>query len=94
MCRFAGMAVLLPESWHKTDFTGLMSSKPVVSPLGSEEARLCASLRPPLKLHVQFSCMQLSQRFSDAGMREKELNRLVAQVCTRRRADAQAAVSS
>ena len=29
---------------------------------GSEEARLRASLRPPLKLHVRFSRMQLSRR--------------------------------
>jgi len=38
--------------------------------------------------------MQLSQKFSDARMQERELNRLVVQSCTRRRADAQAAVSS
>jgi hypothetical protein len=31
--------------------------------VGSEEARLHAGLRPPLKLHVQFSRMQLSRRF-------------------------------
>jgi hypothetical protein len=30
--------------------------------VGSEEARLRAGLRPPPKLHVQFSRMQLSQR--------------------------------
>ncbi len=30
--------------------------------VGSEEARLHASLRPPLKLHVRFSRMQLSRR--------------------------------
>jgi hypothetical protein len=30
--------------------------------VGSEEARLRASLRPPLKLHVRFSRMQLSRR--------------------------------
>jgi hypothetical protein len=41
--------------------------------VGSEEARLRASLRPPLKLHVRFSRMQLSRRLSDAGMLEKEL---------------------
>ena len=42
----------------------------VVAPLtsvGSEEARLRAGLRPPLKLHVQVSCMQLSRRLSDPG---------------------------
>jgi hypothetical protein len=42
--------------------------------VGSEEARLRASLRPPLKLHVRFSRMQLSRRLSDAGMLEKELS--------------------
>src|SRR5216683_2063944 len=31
-------------------------------PVGSEEARLRAGLRPPLKLHVRFSRMQLSRR--------------------------------
>jgi AraC-like DNA-binding protein len=30
--------------------------------VGSEEARLRASLRPPPKLHVRFSRMQLSRR--------------------------------
>jgi len=30
-------------------------------PVGSEEARSRAGLRPPPKLHVQFSCMQLSR---------------------------------
>ena len=29
--------------------------------VGSEEARLCAGLRPPLKLHGRFSRMQLSR---------------------------------
>ncbi len=32
------------------------------SAVGSEEARLRAGLRPPLKLHVRFSRMQLSRR--------------------------------
>ena len=35
--------------------------------VGSEEARLRASLRPPLKLHVRFSRMQLSRRPSSLG---------------------------
>src|ERR1700760_147265 len=62
--------------------------------VGSEEARLRASLRPPLKLCVQFSRTQLSRRLSNARMLEKELNRLVEQACTRRKAGWQAAVSS
>src|SRR3984893_1183316 len=62
--------------------------------VGSEEARLRASLRPPLKLHVRFSRMQLSRRLSDAGMQEKELSRSTEQARTRRKAWSQAAVSS
>ena len=37
--------------------------------VGSEEARLRAGLRPPLKLHVRISRMQLSQRLSSGGQR-------------------------
>jgi hypothetical protein len=44
-------------------------------PVGSEEARFRAGLRPPLKLHVRFSRMQLSRRLSDTRMQEKVLNR-------------------
>jgi hypothetical protein len=62
--------------------------------VGSEEARLRASLRPPPKLHVQVSCMQLSRRFSEAGMQEKELNQSTAQAHTRRKAWSQAGISS
>ena len=36
--------------------------------VGLEEARLRASLRPPLKLHVRFSRMQLSRRFKTSEM--------------------------
>src|SRR6516162_358274 len=36
--------------------------------VGSEEARLHASLRPPLKLHVRFSRMQLSRRLKTSEM--------------------------
>src|SRR2546426_1979747 len=62
--------------------------------VGSEEARLHAGLRPPLKLHVQVSRMQLSRRLSDAGMTEKELGRATEQARTRRKAWAKAAASS
>ena len=62
--------------------------------VGSEEARLRAGLRPPPKLHVRFSRMQLSRRLSDARMQEKELNRSAEQARTRRRAASLAAVSS
>jgi hypothetical protein len=44
------------ETFHKL-FASLLTL------VGSEEARLRAGLRPPLKLHVQFSRMQLSRRF-------------------------------
>src|SRR5260370_24501895 len=54
---------------------------------GSEQARLRASLRQPPKLPVHISCRQLSRRLSDARMREKELNRVVEQARTRRRAN-------
>src|SRR5205807_8094101 len=36
--------------------------------VGSEEARLRASLRPPLKLHVRYSCMELSRRLKTSYM--------------------------
>jgi hypothetical protein len=35
--------------------------------VGSEEARLRAGHRPPLKLHVRFSRMQLSRRLLLSG---------------------------
>jgi Na+/H+ antiporter NhaD/arsenite permease-like protein len=44
-----------------------------VNDVGSEEARLRASHRPPLKLHVRFSRMQLSRRLKRSGRPEKEL---------------------
>src|SRR6266705_6099384 len=54
--------------------------------VGSEEARLRAGLRPPLKLHVRFSRMQLSRRLTDTGMPEKVLNQASAQARTRHKA--------
>jgi hypothetical protein len=44
--------------------------------VGSEEARLRAGLRPPLKLHVHFSRMQLSRKLNRSEMPTKELARL------------------
>jgi len=41
---------------------GEFLEKAVWREVGSEEARLRASLRPPRKLHVRFSRMQLSRR--------------------------------
>src|SRR4029077_9388236 len=52
------------------------------------------SLRPPLKLHVQVCCMQLSRRLSVVGMTEKELSRATEQARTRREALAKVAWSS
>ena len=55
---------------------------PTFAGVGSEEARIRASLRPPLKLHVQFSRMQLSRRLSHAEMQERELTRSSSQAHT------------
>src|SRR5713101_8294066 len=44
--------------------------------VGSEEARSRAGLRPPLKLHVHISRMQLSRRLSWSEMPTKGLARL------------------
>src|ERR1700687_2793357 len=55
-----------PVTWFSPRFIGV----------GSEEARLRASLRPPLKLHVHFSRMQLSRRLNRSEMPTKELTRL------------------
>ena len=67
---------------------------PRVVGVGSEEARRSAGLRPPLKLDVRFSRIQLSQwRVNNAGS-EKESGRSGARVPTRRTADAPEAVSS
>jgi len=54
--------------------------------VGSEEARFGAGLRPQLKLHVQVSRIELSRRFSVAGMPEKVLDRASEQADTRRKA--------
>jgi hypothetical protein len=57
------------ETFHKL-FASLLAL------VGSEEARLRASLRPPLKLHVRFSRMQLSRRFKTSEMPTRELTQL------------------
>jgi|ERR1700674_410252 len=49
-----------------TGYAQAIPGDPICVIVGSEEARLRASLRPPLKLHVRFSRMQLSRRLSDA----------------------------
>jgi len=41
--------------------------------VGSEEARFRASLRPPLKLHVHISRMQLSRRLTAVETQLREL---------------------
>jgi hypothetical protein len=62
--------------------------------VGSEEARRGAGLRPPHKLDVRFSRIQLSQkRVSNAGSK-KESGRSSVRVPTRRTFDAPEAVSS
>ena len=62
--------------------------------VGSEEARLRASLRPPLKLHVQFSRMQLLRRLNHCGKQEKELTPPSSQAHTHRTTSLQAVVSN
>ncbi len=57
---------LLSEALRFPTFTGV----------GSEEARFRASLRPPLKLHVHISRMQLSRRLTAAETQLKELIQL------------------
>src|SRR6202049_852781 len=42
--------------------------------VGSEEARLRAGLRPPLKLHVRFSRMQLARRLKPSGLSTPKLH--------------------
>ena len=62
--------------------------------VGSEEARSRAGLRPPLKLHVRFSRMQLSRKLSYAERQAKELVQPGSQARTRDKAPPWAAVSS
>ena len=62
--------------------------------VGSEEARFRAGLRPPPKLQVRISRVQLSRRLSDARMQEKVLSRATGQARTRRTTWSRAAVSS
>src|ERR1700740_811043 len=86
------MSDLTCQLWKPRHFEPL--SKVTRVEVGSEEARLRASLRPPPKLHVRISRMQLSRRLSDAETQEKELDRSTEQACTRRKAWPQVAVSS
>jgi len=62
--------------------------------VGSEEARMSACLRPPLKLHVQFSRMQLLRRLNPCGMQEKESTPPSSQAHTHRTAFSQAVASN
>ena len=54
--------------------------------VGGGATDFVAGHRPPLKLHVRFSRMQLSRRFNDSRMQEKELIRPDSQAHTPRRA--------
>jgi len=62
--------------------------------VGSEEARSRAGFRPPLKLHVRFSRMQLSRKLSYAERQAKELAQPGSQARTRDKAPPWASVSS
>ena len=53
-------------------FLARQASHPLAC-VGSEEARLRASLRPPLKLHVHISRMQLSRRLTAVETQLREL---------------------
>ena len=90
-CRLCAFAAFF--GGRATDVEGLFTCHRATA-VGSEEARLRTGLRPPLKLHVQVACMQLSRRLSDAGMTKKELSRALEQARTRRKAWAKAAASS
>jgi hypothetical protein len=70
------------------------SHKPVSGQSGRRRRAFALASRPPLKLHVRFSRMQLSRRLSDARMQEKVLNRATGQARTRRTTWSRAAVSS
>src|ERR1700694_1245825 len=59
----------LPSSLSANDVPSLFEG---FIGVGSEEARLRAGLRPPLKLHVHFSRMQLSRRLNRSEMPTKE----------------------
>src|SRR5438034_11078657 len=52
-------------------FLKLASTRGCTVSVGSEEARCCASLRPPLKLYVPISGIQLSRRRSGTRVRTK-----------------------
>ena len=62
--------------------------------VGSEEARRSAGLRPPLKLDVRFSRIQLSQRRFNVAGAEKESSRSGARVPARRTVAAPGVVSN
>src|SRR5262249_12660587 len=67
---------------------------PGIDGVGSEEARRSASLRPPLKLDVRFSRIQLSQRRVNNAGSMKESGGSGARVPTRHTVDVPGAVSS
>ena len=64
MSPFNRFVRLLPPSlqWVPWPLLAEALRFPALVGVGSEEARLRASLRPPPKLHVRFSRMQLSRR--------------------------------
>jgi len=68
------LTLRLFSAWHWQPEAIELDASYQITAVRSEEARLRAGLRPPLKLHVQVSRMQLSQRLSVAGMTEKELS--------------------
>ena len=66
---------LLPPSLQRVPWPPLAEALrfPTFIGVGSEEARFRASLRPPLKLHVHISRMQLSRRLTAGETQWREL---------------------
>jgi hypothetical protein len=67
-----GDSLTVPRTALSVGFIRFVSSTNATQ-VGSEEARLRAGLRPPLKLHGRFCRMQLSRRLTVWEMPAKEL---------------------
>jgi hypothetical protein len=96
MSPFNRFVRLLPPSlqWVSWPLLAEALRFPTFTGVGSEEARFRASLRPPPKLHVQISRMQLSRRLKTSEMSEKELTQLGSQAHARGRVPEVATASS
>jgi hypothetical protein len=63
------LAAMLVPSLGRTGSKGQLHLAETVASIavGSEEARLCAGLRPPLKLHVQFPACSFREDSATPG---------------------------